>query len=363
MRTVSAGVRTVFRLVATVILAAFAGPVFAATDLPRDNGLPVIVQAGASFLTLDGFDENAGTFRATVDVRLRWTDPRLAKSGPALGAPPETLRDSAAEARMREIWVPPVVLSNQRGEPALSDYGLRIYPTGRVELLRRVTADFTVGVDVARFPFDRQNLVVDMAVSGLTVAEVALRFDQSDIDYSRPSANAVLAGWSIGLVDLKNVPQPGWYNGTHAQVAASLDIVRQPGVVVASIFIPLFASLLIPLLAIWLNRMEDGVFQVDTYEMVNIIIGGLFAVIALNFTVYSTYAMLSAGDNTVNRLFALNYLTLASALFVNILFARFNVVSRLFGPYVQEQAYVTIMWIVPCLILTLATAFMLVAYV
>jgi len=363
MRAIPTGIRAALRLLATIILVAFAGPVFAAPDLPRGNGLPVIVQAAASFLTLESFDENAGTFRATVDVRLRWTDPRLARSGPDMGAPPETLRDSAAAARMREIWVPPVVLSNQSGEAALSDYGLRIYPTGRVELLRRVTADFSVGVDVARFPFDRQNLAVDMAVSGLTIAEVALRFDQSDIDYSRPSANAELPGWSVGLVDLKNAPQPGWYNGTHARVSASLDIARQPGVVVASIFIPLFASLLIPLLAIWLNRMEDGVFQVDTYEMVNIIIGGLFAVIALNFTVYSSYAVLSSGDNTVNRLFALNYLTLASALFVNILFARFNVVSRLFGPYVQEQAYVTIMWTVPCLILTLATAFMLVAYV
>ncbi len=339
------------------------GPALAGMDLPRGNGLPVIVQAGASFLSLDGFDENAGTFRATVDVRLRWTDQRLARTGPAAGSPPETLRDAAAQARMREIWVPPVVLSNQIGEAALSDDGLRIYQGGRVELLRRVTADFSVDVDVARFPFDRQRLPVNMVISGLTVAEVALRFDQSDIDYSRPSANAALAGWSVGLVDLKSQPQSGWYNGRHAQVVASLDIARQPGVVVASIFIPLFASLVIPLLAIWLNRMEDGVFQVDTYEMVNIIIGGLFAVIALNFTVYSSYAVLATGDNTVNRLFALNYLTLASALFVNILFARFNVVGRLFGPYVQEQAYVTIMWAVPCLILTLATAFMLVAYV
>ncbi|HTO33165.1 MAG TPA: hypothetical protein VL202_18615 [Pararhizobium sp.] len=132
---------------------------------------------------------------------------------------------------------------------------------------------------------------------------------QSDIDCSRPSVNADLAGWSIGLVDLRNIPQSGWYNSTHAQVTASLDITRQPGVVVASIFIPLFAPLLIPLLAIWLNHMEDGVFQVDTHEMVNIIIGCLFAVIALNFAVYSTYVVLSSGDNTVNRLLALNYLT------------------------------------------------------
>lgn len=335
----------------------------AAPSLPRDKGLPITVQAGASVLSIESFDENTGTLRATVDLRLRWNDSRLAAPADAGGAPPETLRGAAAEARMKDIWIPPVRIANQTGEALRSEYGLRIYPSGPAELLRRVTADFTVGVDVQRFPFDRQKLTIEITADTLTTAEMQLRFDQSDIDYSRPSANAELAGWSIGLIDLKSAPLPGWYNGSHARIVAALDIKRQPGLVVASIFIPLLASLLIPLLAIWLNSMEDGVFQVDTYEMVNIIIGGLFAVIALNFTVYSSYTVLSVGDNTVNRLFALNYIGLASALFVNIVFSRFNVIARLFGPYVQEQAYVTLMWTIPTLILVLATAFMLAAYV
>ena len=39
-------------------------------------------------------------------------------------------------------------------------------------------------------------------------------------------------------------------------------------------------AFLIPLLGIWLNRVEDGVFQIETFEFVNLIVGGLFAVIA-----------------------------------------------------------------------------------
>lgn len=351
---------SLLRLLACIL--ALAIPTIAAADMPRDKGLPVVVQAAASVLSIESFNENAGTFRATIDLRLRWSDSRLAATE-ASGAAPETLRNSAAEARMKDIWVPPVMIANQASGDDRSEYGLRIYPTGRVELLRRLTADFNVDVDVQRFPFDRQKLIVEIAADGLTMSEMSLRFDQSDIDFSRPSTNARLDGWSIGLIDLKSDPQPGWYNATHARIIAALDVQRQPGLVVASIFIPLLASLLIPLLAIWLNTMEDGVFQVDTHEMVNIIIGGLFAVIALNFTVYSSYVILSVGDNTVNRLFALNYIGLASALFVNVLFSRFNVVARVFGPYVQEQAYVTIMWAIPTLILLLATSFMIAAYV
>ena len=102
-------------------------------------------------------------------------------------------------------------------------------------------------------------------------------------------------------------------------------------------------------------------FQVDTFEMVNIIIGGLFAVIALNFTVNSVYQVLESGDNPVNRLFALNYMTLAISLAVAILVYRFRVVERGFGRYAQEQFYLFLVWAIPLLVLTTAVAIILVA--
>jgi len=164
-------------------------------------------------------------------------------------------------------------------------------------------------------------------------------------------------------VSLRSEPLAGWYGGSHARVLASLEVARQPGTILASVFIPLFASLLIPLLAIWLNRVEDGRFRIETFELVNVIIGGLFAVIALNFTVNSAYQVLGTGDNPVSRLFALNYVTLGLCLLVNILIFRFGVVERLFGRYVQEQVYLVLIWAIPVLVLTMASAVVLVAIV
>ena len=170
-----------------------------------------------------------------------------------------------------------------------------------------------------------------------------------------------LDGWSLRFVNLGVEPVPGWYGASHATATASLEVVRQSGPLIAAIFVPLLATLVIPLLAIWLNRVEDGAFKVETYEMVNIIIGGLFAVIALNFTVSSVFEVLNAGDNPVNRLFALNYLTLAISLAVNILLVRFRFVERLFGVYVQEQLYLFLVWAIPLLVLTTAASVILVA--
>jgi hypothetical protein len=350
-------------LIAILVVLCIRTTACAETSLPKDNGLPVNVEVGVAFVDLQDFNENEGTFRATVDLRLRWNDPRLRDPHANAGTPPQTFTDKAADDKMKDIWVAPVIVANQRGEAADSSYGLRVYPNGAIELIHRITATFNVDVDVGKFPFDRQKLVIEAKSDGLPLSLVALRFGQPELDFSQASRDAKIPGWTVGLVDLRSAPATGWYNVPQARVTASLEVTRQPGLIVASIFIPLLASLLIPLLAMWLNRIEDCVFQVDTFELVNIIIGGLFAVIALNFTVYSTYVVLADGDNTVNRLFALNYLALAVALLVNICFARFNVVASWFGPWVQEQTYYVLMWLIPVVVMILAAAFLLSAYV
>lgn len=141
----------------------------------------------------------------------------------------------------------------------------------------------------------------------------------------------------------------------------SLDVRRLAGKTIPAIFIPLFASLFIPLLSMWLNKVDDGEFQIEAFELANIIIGGLFAVIALNFTIGAEYPALSAADNTVARLFGLNYISLATSLVVNLVLFRFNLIGRLFGKYVQEQVYLYLVWALPLLAMSTATAFVLVA--
>ena len=333
----------------------------AQTNLPTGKGLPVQVKLAAAFVEISSFNENTGTFKGTVDVRLRWQDLRLRRPAEEAGDPPRVYRGAEADAQLAKLWAPVAELINQRDKATYASNGLRIYPDGRVELIRRTSAEFATSFNVERFPFDRQKLRLEVAIRDLTSDAVALEFEQDDLDFSRAAANASLDGWELGFVSLRSEPVAGWYGASHARVVASLEIVRNPGPIAAAIFIPLFASLLIPLLGIWLNRVEDGRFQIETFEFVNLVIGGLFAVIALNFTVNSMFQVLSSGDNPVNRLLALNYVALGISLLVNILLFRFGVVERWFGRYVQEQLYLFLIWAVPVLLLTTAGAVVLVA--
>jgi hypothetical protein len=332
------------------------------TSIPLEKGLPVKVNAAVAYTDLQAFNENAGTFKATVDIRLRWEDPRLRQPVVVETDPPKVYRGADAEAQLAKIWTPTVELTNQRDKATYTAQGLRIYPDGRVELIKRTTADFAMNYDVGRFPFDRQKLQLDLAIRNQTSDMVALEFDQADLDFSRATTGVKLDGWNVGLVGLQSETLDGWYGFSHAKLMAFLEVARQPGPIVAAIFLPLFASLLIPVLAIWLNRTEDGRFQIEAFELTNLIIGGLFAVIALNFTVNSAYQVLSTGPNPVNKLFALNYIALGVSLLINIFLVRFEFAGRLFGRYVQEQLYQVTMWTVPLLALTMAVAIILVAF-
>ena len=310
------------------------------------------------------FNENAGTFKATVDVRLRWEDPRLRLPAVEANDPPKVYRGAEAEAQLAKIWTPAVELANQRGKATYTAQGLRIYPDGRVELIKRTTAEFAMDFDVERFPFDRQKLQLDLAMRDQTADVVALEFDQNDLDFSRAAASAKLDGWDDRTG--RACAASRWRAGTAHRTRGCRPCWKSPASRARSW--PRSSFRCSPRCssrcsAIWLNRVEDGHFQIETFELTNVIIGGLFAVIALNFTVNSVYQVLGSGDNPVNRLFALNYVTLAISLLVNILLFRFQVVERLLGRYVQEQFYLVLVWAIPLLALTMAAAIILVALV
>jgi len=331
------------------------------TSLPLGKGLPVLVRVGLYFQSITAFDDNEGTFNGTVDMRLRWEDPRLRYAAETTPRGFQEYRGPKADQKLKEVWVPRVAFTNLKESPSFQTTSLRIFPSGSVEVMQRTTGRFAIPIDSGAFPFDKQTLGVEVAVRRETTGEASLVVLQEDIDFSRPAQDLSIDGWTPGLVNVKRYTQPGWYGEFHSGLLVGLAVARNSRNAVATVFIPLLASLLIPLLAIWMNRTEEGEFAIEAFELGNIIVGGLFAVIALNFTINAAYGSVATGDNTVSRLFGLNYVTLGLGLAIVVLLYRYNVPMRLFGRYVQEQIFSYLSWGVPVLAVGTALAFILVA--
>ncbi len=333
------------------------------STLPLDKGLPVVVRTGIYYQSISAFDENADTFNGTVDLRLRWEDPRLRYAAEETPRGFQEFQGSDAEDKLKTIWSPSVAFTNMAGDPSYQVSNLRIFPNGWVEVMQRTTAQFSINMDAGSFPFDRQTLTVAVEIRKETTNQASLVVLQEDLDFSRAAEDIVLDGWDVGLVRVTRPVRPGWYGEFHSALNIGLEVKRQAGKVMAPIFIPLIASLLIPLVALWMNSMENGEFRVEAFELANVIVGGLFAVIALNFTINSSYTIIASGDNTVSRLFALNYVTLGIVLGVVIFMYRFNTLKWLFGANVQEEAFTFLLWAMPVLAFGTAAAFISVAMV
>ena len=330
-------------------------------SLPLDKGLPLIVRAGLAYIQVHEVNENKGTFTATVDMRLRWEDLRLRYPKEETPRGFYEFRSNEAEAKLAEIWTPTVRLLNIAEGAPLQSTGLRIFPDGVVEQIIRTRTTFKSDFDATRFPFDKQSLVVQLSSDKEGMKHVVFQFLQSDLSFSRTFEGVVIDGWTIGTVSLSKLVTAGWYGEFYSGVTVGLAIRRQAIKMVAPIFIPLLASLLIPLVAIWMNGVKDGEFTVEAFELGNVIIGGLFAVIALNYSINSTYSMIASGDNTVIRLFALNYVALATSLGIVVFLYRFNVPRRFFGQYFQEALFRYLTWSVPAIAFGSAAAIVIAA--
>lgn len=333
----------------------------AAKTLPTGKGLPVQVNVAVAFVDLKGFDDSKGEFECTTDLRLRWTDPRLEYPRADAFRGYKEFRGKDAEEQLGKMWGPTIEVVNRTEASAYVGRRVRIFADGTVELLTRTTAKHKVRVDPEKFPFDRQQLTLELLVREESADEVLFRMDRDDIEFSRVTGDTQLEGWQAGLVNLRGDAVAGWGGDRYSRVVVALSAERLPSSSLAPIFIPLVASLLIPLLAIWMNRATDDGFEVEAFELANMGIGGLFSVIALSFAIYSSYAFLGNSDNTVTRLFGLNYVSLALALAIVVLFFQYNVLLRLFGPYVQKEAFKYLTWALPVLSLATSIAFLCVA--
>ncbi|MBF0548122.1 MAG: hypothetical protein HQM08_27035 [Candidatus Riflebacteria bacterium] len=330
------------------------------SGIPSDAGLPLSVFVGCAF-NATSIKENEDSFSSTIDLRVRWRDSRL--QYPSTDTPRGfyEFRGEDAKQKLSEIWSPEIGFSNSK-DATIESEGLRIFPDGRLELMRRISGTFVNPLDATTFPFDRQVLTVEVMTKQRS-DQVALCALQDELNFSKVAEGVRVEGWDLGFVTIKKDSTAGWYGEASDRMLIRLGVSRQSGKFIPSIFIPLLASLLIPLLAIWMNEAQGGKFVVDALELANVIIGGLFALIGLNFTINGEYKIIAFGDNTVTRLFGLNYLALAIGLLVVVLLYRFHVLKKLFGSYVQEQTFMFLSWAIPLLVIGMGATFILVALV
>lgn len=322
-------------------------------EFPAEADQPLRVGTGLFVVEVEAIEDNDDRFRAVVDWRVAWTDPRQVYAADA--GERRELTDDAAKRKLDTVWTPHIVLANLASEPEITDEDLYHYPNGHFEWIRRLRANFKTDLDHTSFPLDKQRLLMQIASPLYTVNQIVLQNDL-DVEFSG-HGQLELRGWEFGRLRFCPATVARWNGSIHSELEGTLPATRHVTPYVTSVFLPIAAVMLVPFLALWLNRWSGNSFAVEPFELMNVTTGGLFATIALTLAIYSVYPFLSSGANVVGRLFTLNYLLLGLAMLTILMLFKTQLNDRpWFSPYVALEAYKYISWAAPLLTLILMAA-------
>jgi hypothetical protein len=282
-------------------------------SLPLDQS-PARVVVGVFLEKLDKVDENGGKIEATFQIQFRWDDTRLAFKSPLINDSHHFV-GAKVKPQLDKMWVPKVDVGNLVDPKSLDDavlhQELAIGSDGSVTWTRRLHAQLSEDLELSSFPMDRQKFRINFNCPEDSLEKIEMKTDQESLEFSA-SPEREMTGWVLYRTYL----EPGWETRRDGITYAELNVIvpaqRLYSSYILTIFIPVLAVTLIPVLAFSLNRSEEGRFAIETIDLISVNLGGLFATVALTYTIYSAYPFLTVRHNLVASLFTLNYVLLAS---------------------------------------------------
>jgi hypothetical protein len=264
-------------------------------------GVPLPLRVGVAVFLNDAgkVNESAGTYEASIDVRLRWQDPSLAFSAKAYGADRQEFNSEQMAGQLRKMWNPRLTLANMVGTPSRTDGGLFIYANGTVEHIQRLRLVLDNKYRLNAFPFDAQALGVRILSTRYTQNQIALVQDQGDINASGIKETLSISGWKAKGVDFSAGGNRGWNGDIFPEMTASFFIQRQPFAHLFSLLIPFLLTLLVP-------TIMTLYVKADIAPRMTLWGASILALIALNFTFSVRYSALG-GDSLVQQLITIGF--------------------------------------------------------
>jgi hypothetical protein len=232
--------------------------------------LPTEVTVSFDVLQITAIDDADEQFHFDGYVRKAWIDPRLRYDSSVLDRPhcdvPNPAEVCGAEGG---IWCPELQFMNDVSDIQPDRDALRVFPNGRVEYRARYTGDFSTDLDLRRFPFDSQKLLI-----------IGETFDQPrSVVRFVPGITEVnaheLPEWDISptgriveeTAQYKTEPDP-----TFSRIVLEVSTARRPGFYFWKFMVPIVLIVMLSWAVFWLGSEElDGQLAISLTCLLSLI--------------------------------------------------------------------------------------------
>lgn len=244
-------------------------------------------EVDVDFFLLDIIEINDRLNRFILDftLTLRWTDSRLA---------PAVTGRTGCVTLLEEIWHPHFIFVNSGEGTGDYDGLVEVMPGGEIIYSKRFTRQFAADLDLRRFPYDEQELVVNIAsmLYGPNDVRFAARENGTDA-----LTGANIPGWSISHLDSSVPDQPIMTKtSSHSSLSYVVTVEREYGYYIWRLVFPLMMITLMAWSVFWLEPSQIA-------PQITVATGAIFSLMAF---------LVSQGQ----ILPAVSYITIADQLIV-----------------------------------------------
>tara|TARA_R110002124_G_scaffold9535_5_gene48841 strand:+ start:3278 stop:4342 length:1065 start_codon:yes stop_codon:yes gene_type:complete len=291
---------------------------------PQGDG-PVVVDIGFMVSNINAIYEEDETYDFEGVLSMHWKDARLAFD------PSETGYDQRyyqGDYQFNEVfngWWPQIFLANEAGRFDREGVMLRVTPDGDVYYTEEIDAMAKSHLKLARYPFDRQQLVAIFEVLGLNKDQVVLRADPKTSGIWDDAQHQVrVPQWHAPQLSASVVEYSPLYQDGHDTALTAfkvqIDIKRDYWYTLRLVALPVVVFVMMSWSVFWMERSSLG-------DRMDISFIGILTVVA--YQIMSSESLPKISYITVLMSFMIiSFLMMCASILVNLRVAALDNSSR-----------------------------------
>jgi hypothetical protein len=213
-------------------------------ERPNASGTSTEVTMGVFLVDIDEIDDVSQRFNVDVFVNIAWQDPRLA-------LPAEEQAGQIRLFPMSSVWNPRGMIVNDRGLSPKLPLVVHVDALGNVVYRQRFYGELAVDLDLKDFPFDTQQLPIDV---------ISYQYNPDEVRFSANSRIAAdveafsVEGWSFRLLE----PNIGEYSVpavgvVRPRITFALEVQRNAQYYLLTMFLPMSLIVFMGWTAFWIQ--------------------------------------------------------------------------------------------------------------
>ena len=217
---------------------------------PNPNGA-TLVHIGLYVDAITEVDESTNSFKIQGFLDLIWCDPRLKFNPDETGTNTEIFLEDGAHDELNNIWWPNLEFVNEEEPISIENLTLLVHPDGTVEYRSNFGAHLASDFDLHSFPFDEQNLFVEIESFEWASDTMAFLAQEGIVGFSDEFH---IPEWYVTNISehIESKKEPRDHS-EFSEFVATIHIKRDPGVYTTKVMIPLGVIILITMIIFWMD--------------------------------------------------------------------------------------------------------------